>query len=485
MADPLQKRMPGLVFLHLAVVALVSLVAGMLPRPTAWAQAADVCPSGLVWREACPGDHLCVTPAERTKVRAGDKRGCPGCPGGQAPQGGICVQPSTPATTSGAPMASAAAIADPFLGVTGQRSFLIIAPDEFMAALAPLVDHKNATGMPTLAVSIGQLTARFMGADDPEKIKRGIQFAHEHLATRYVMLVGDAHWFPVRFIFFKNFSRSYPNHPNERNLPIDGLYAPSDLYYANLYHHRIVGSSEIQVLPGAFDNWDADSNGRYNEADWGSAPRPDWNNPNPDRVDGYPDVAVARATAHSATDVTTYVNKIIRYETQQSQHSMFTFIADGNYPRAAGLIDPVAAMPHLKNPEAFFLINKPDPAASAHWAANASPESVADKINSSVWVGYLGHGSQHSWDGRGFDRNLVKPSSSNNSLPVVFTDGCETGRFAIEAPFDYEYIDTRGAHHIFAPLRLLIPTIPPFQRSSIKFRGKLGEPIAPVATRCL
>ena len=242
MADPLQKRMPGLVFLHLAVVALVSLVAGMFPRPTAWAQAADVCPSGLVWREACPGDHLCVTPAERTKVRAGDKRGCPGCPGGQAPQGGICVQPSTPATTSGAPMASAAAIADPFLGVTGQRSFLIIAPDEFMAALAPLVDHKNATGMPTLAVSIGQLTARFPGADDPEKIKRGIQFAHEHLATRYVMLVGDAHWFPVRFIFFKNFSRSYPNHPNERNLPIDGLYARATSIMPTSI---IIGSSDL------------------------------------------------------------------------------------------------------------------------------------------------------------------------------------------------------------------------------------------------
>src|ERR1700689_3116747 len=102
---------------------------------------------------------------------------------------------------------------DALLKVTGPRSLLIIAPDEFMAALEPLVAHKNSTGMPTVAVSIAQLTSRFPGVDDPEKIKRGIQYAHEHLGAQYVMLVGDAHWFPVRFTFFKNFSRGYPNHP--------------------------------------------------------------------------------------------------------------------------------------------------------------------------------------------------------------------------------------------------------------------------------
>jgi hypothetical protein len=109
---------------------------------------------------------------------------------------------------------------DPFRDVSGPRPLLIIAPDEFMAALLPLVAHKNSTGMPTLAVSIAELTSRFPGVDDPEKIKRGIQYAHEHLSVQYVMLVGDAHWFPVRFIFFKNFSRGYPKQPAGPWLPI-------------------------------------------------------------------------------------------------------------------------------------------------------------------------------------------------------------------------------------------------------------------------
>jgi Peptidase family C25 len=438
-----------------AAVAIASQAVALLTPVVALAQAGapDTCPIGLVWREANPGDHACVTPEVRAKARTGNARTCPP---DQAPRAdGMCAQTAAPALPPAPadPTTRSNVAQDPFLGMTGPRSFLIIAPDEFMAALEPLVAHKNSTGMPTLAVSIAQLTSRFPGADDPEKIKRGIQYAYEHLGTQYVMLVGDPHWFPVRFIFFKNFSRSYPNHPNERNLPVDGVYAPSDLYYANLYHHRVVHSPDLKVLPGPFDDWDADRTGHYNEADWGisTSARSDWNNPNPDRVDGYPDVAVARATAHSTADVTTYVNKIIRYETQRPQNPLFTFVADGIYPGAAGLVDPVVAKSHLNRPSAFLLINKPDPRASSRWVANSSPADVASKINSSVWVGYLGHGSLNSWDGLGFDRSLVKLTAKNDALPVVFTDGCVTGRFAIEAPFDSDYQDVSGARHRFAP----------------------------------
>ena len=340
---------------------------------------------------------------------------------------------------------------DPFQGIAGTRPFLIIAPTEFMPAILPLVAHKNATGMPTLAVSITDLTSLFPGSDDPEKIKRGIQYAHEHLDTQYVMLVGDAHWFPVRFVFFKNFSRNYPNHPNEPNLPVDGVYAPSDFYYANLYHHRIVRGANVKVQPGPFDDWDADRDGHYNEADWGTSPRSNWNEPNPDKVDGYPDVAVARASAHTVADVTAYVNKIIRYETQRPQNLLFTFVADGIYPSAPRRVDPIVANSHLKYPSVFLQINKPDGSASARWVINASPADVASKVNSSVWVGYLGHGSVKSWDGPGFGRDLVKLTANNDALPIVFTDGCGTGRFAIEAPFDSEYVDVAGIHHKFAP----------------------------------
>jgi Peptidase family C25 len=443
---------------RLAAIAVALQTAAVLAPTVAKAQvvAPAKCPQGLVWREAYPDDYLCVTTQVRAKARAHS------CPPGQVPQAdGTCA--SAPATASSAVPPTPSNVSEvPFLGVSGPRPFLIISPDEFMTALEPLVAHKNSTGVPTLAVSIGQLTSHFPGVDDPEKIKRGIQYAHEQLGTQYVMLVGDPHWFPVRFIFFKNFSRSYPNHPNEPSLPVDGVYAPSDLYYANLYHHKIERWPKLAVSPGPFDDWNADRTGHFNEADWGapSAARTNWNEPNPDWVDGYPDVAVARATAHNAADVTVYVNKIIRYETQKSHTSLFTFVADGNYPGAPRRVDPIVAESHLHFPAAFFQINKPDGTASSRWVVDASPTDVASKINASLWVGYLGHGSLNSWDGPGFGRDLVKLTASNDSLPIVFTDGCVTGRFAIETPFDTEYVDVTGARHKFVPAPGADPKIP-------------------------
>jgi hypothetical protein len=91
-------------------------------------------------------------------------------------------------------------VENPFLDVDSPRWLLIVAPDEFMPALQRLVQHKSQTGMPTVAVSISSLTPFFEGIDGPEVIKRAIQYAHEKLATRYVLLVGDAHRFPLRFL---------------------------------------------------------------------------------------------------------------------------------------------------------------------------------------------------------------------------------------------------------------------------------------------
>ena len=178
-----------------AVAIALQAAAGLAPTATlAQAVAPARCPQGQVWREAYPDDYLCVTPQVRAKARAH------ACPAGQVPQPDGTCAPLPAATTEIAPAPSPVPAVPttrgslsqvPFLGVSGPRPFLIIAPDEFMPALEPLVAHKNSTGMPTLAVSIGQLTSRFPGADDPEKIKRGIQYAYEHLGTQYVMLVGD------------------------------------------------------------------------------------------------------------------------------------------------------------------------------------------------------------------------------------------------------------------------------------------------------
>ena len=56
--------------------------------------------------------------------------------------------------------------------------------------LSSLVDHKNETGMSALAVSLTGLRSSFWGRDDPEIIKRGIQYGYEHLGTNAVRCSG-------------------------------------------------------------------------------------------------------------------------------------------------------------------------------------------------------------------------------------------------------------------------------------------------------
>ena len=335
----------------------------------------------------------------------------------------------------------------------GPAQLLVIAPDEFMAALQPLVTEKNGTNLPTIAVSISSLVPLFRGIDDPETIKNAIQYAHENLSTQYVMLVGDAHCVPVRYYFMHDLSTQYPGNPSV-TIPMDGSYIGSDLYYANLYHHL----SFSPARPGTPDNWDESGNGLYNEGTW-VAPDP-LGATNPDRVDAYPDVAVGRVPAHTAEDVTTFVNKIIQYEFNADLHPIeFTFVADQPYPTADQLTGQVISNSNLMNKITPGQINRlwvENPAGAAPpqgWTSAVTADVVSAAARSS-WVSYIGHGGPHSW---GYAQVVlgdpdVQAIASNNTPPLVFAAGCSTGRFCKIDPFDpdgAEYIDTSGNMHNF------------------------------------
>ena len=352
---------------------------------------------------------------------------------------------------------------------------VIIAPDDFMTALKPLVDHKNATGVSTIAVSISSLSPFFQGVDDQETIKNAIRYAHEVLATTYVMLAGDASKFPVRYQFMRNLSTYYANNyigtllidgnwsvpstfPNafadklsptgfaygtepDLSVPIDGTYIPSDLYYANLYHHPLPANGNTI---GYYDTWDANGNGLYNEGTWLNTA-----NPNPDNVDGFPDVAVGRVTANTAADITAFVYKIIQYENAPPTFAG-TFVADYLYPGATSLSDSIlsnSAQLWANNAPVRAEINLPSGSAPAANWASAQNSVVASSVGQSSWVSYLGHGSSQSWDG-GFDASFVG-QTSGSSLPVVFAIGCSTGQFMIGGPFNGLYMDVSGTQHNF------------------------------------
>jgi hypothetical protein len=117
-----------------------------------------------------------------------------------------------------------AGLVNPFYA-SGPANMVIIAPDDFMTALQPLVDHKNATGVSTIAVSISSLSPFFQGVDDQETIKNAIRYAHEVLGTQDVMLAGDASKFPVRYQFMHGLSTFYANNYTATTQLSDGNWS--------------------------------------------------------------------------------------------------------------------------------------------------------------------------------------------------------------------------------------------------------------------
>jgi len=57
-----------------AVLGGLSIFAAAGPAAAAGAYGPDTCRQGYVWREAFPGDHVCVTPAQRARARHDNAR---------------------------------------------------------------------------------------------------------------------------------------------------------------------------------------------------------------------------------------------------------------------------------------------------------------------------------------------------------------------------------------------------------------------------
>jgi hypothetical protein len=342
-------------------------------------------------------------------------------------------------------------VPNPFSGVAAPISFLVLAPEVFMPALAPLVLHKTQTGMPSFAVSVEDITGFFPGVDSPEQIKRAIQYAYENLSTTYVMLVGDARYFPVRY-WFSQATVYYFN--TSEPIPCDapGDFVQSDLFYASLYHHT---GTYPNMVAGTFDNWDQNGNGLYNESSINGMPTSVQEGPtyNPDNVDGYPDLAVGRVPAGTVQNVIDYVNKIITYETTiaLARHDSLTFtlVADANYDPGAGRTTGLANNSGLtaNSPSAHtnYLLYNGETAVPNYTMVTAA--QLAALAGTSNWVSYIGHGWYGTWDNFG-DSN-VQGTQNLTGLPVVFAAACKSGSFTIMPPWDFNdnnnYTDVTGA----------------------------------------
>jgi hypothetical protein len=301
---------------------------------------------------------------------------------------------------------------------------LIISPNAFMQTVEPLVGHKNAHGVDTLAVSLDEIYQStyfpVQGRDCAEEIKYFIKEAVEEWGIRYVMLVGGRHsglfqekwWLPVRYVQLddkSSWEQSYL----------------SDLYFADIY-----------TANGDFSSWDSNDNGIYGE--WRGSRAEDAD------IDLRADVFVGRLACRNKFEVKLMVDKIIFYENNtygQSWFNKMLCIAGDTYP---AVLNPLWEGNEGELGTQRAIDWMPGFTPIKLWASLGTftgPDDVIDAV--SEGCGFLffdGHGSPMSWATHApnstewIDGLTVwqMPSLNNKGMyPVCVVGGCHNSQFNI------------------------------------------------------
>ncbi|NOX90151.1 MAG: T9SS type A sorting domain-containing protein [Calditrichaeota bacterium] len=151
--------------------------------------------------------------------------------------------------------------------------YVIITAESLKPALQPLAEWKTRRGVPTVIRTLSWIRQNFPnGVDDAERMRNFIRWSYSKRGTRYVLLAGDTELIPTRIIHTGDFTFA------------------ADYYFADLD-----------------GTWNADQDDTFGEA--------------PDKVQGYPEVYVARIPAMTPEDADRFVTKLFQYEKLDSVRS--------------------------------------------------------------------------------------------------------------------------------------------------------------------
>jgi hypothetical protein len=306
---------------------------------------------------------------------------------------------------------------------------LIITPLEFQDELLPLKQFKDATCRPTEIVTLEHIYSHYTGADKAEQVKKCIADYEENYNIQYVLLVGDADKLPMRYFYLKR----------ENTTHVGWLqYYLTDHYYADLYDSG-----------GGFCTWDSDGDGIYGEIlDYDNDGTYEYN----DGIDFSFDVVVGRIPVHTGTEVTTYVNKVISYETGVSFDDawfkkilLVTGTGDWVYPEDPDTWDEeqnddIAAEMATAGFSSVKLYHT-NPAGSTY----PNPGNINDNLNDGVgFMNVISHGNEFSWGVYDVRTNMA--GLTNDDKPaIVYSFGCSTAKVGPIAAAN-PYIDISGIY---------------------------------------
>ena len=292
-----------------------------------------------------------------------------------------------------------------FTEMEDEYDLLILTPSVFEDSLGPLVDHKNAHGFHSLAITLDDIYNDIYfsvdGFDEAEEIKKFLYQAFSQWGVEYVLLVGNINKLPIRETYLGS--------------GVNEMSPLTDLYYADLCFGN-----------GSFCSWDSNNNGVYGEA---------WHGSNNDLVDLYPDIYIGRLACSTNKEVQTVVEKIITYEENAYGSDWAnTFILAGgdthtgfnNFPEGELLLETIKDLtPELDH----IMLRTSDETYTA--------ESLNENINTGAgFVCYAGHGfeiglSTHPLNSDEWvDYTFLDLFNLRNTgkYPIVVFDACLTAR---------------------------------------------------------
>jgi len=305
---------------------------------------------------------------------------------------------------------------------------LILADQNDLEILQPLKEHKDWSGMSAYIQSWQNLDQmyKYQGNDSPERIKMGIARYDWAAETDYVMLVGDADKFPMR----------YTMTDRATEVAYNRAFYSGDLYYADLYE------SDRQTL----ESWDMNQNGYYGELHGETIT----GTVNIDQVDLNPDIAVGRIPANTQGEIQNYIEKVITYENNAYQADWakralsVTTIDWQNY----FCQDTETIASSFLSGYSFTKLYQPGNAACP---VTDFPTSTT--INNTINLGagftmYMGHGSDYGWQIPTDEyRYEDLPSLTNTTMPtIMFGMACSTAQYTTDPPYA-PYTDVNGVHH--------------------------------------
>ncbi len=305
--------------------------------------------------------------------------------------------------------------------LTEGGDYIIVTHPDFVDALKPLVEKRQAEGLRVVVVTTEQVFDAYSnGRPEPQGIKDFLYEAYRNWpapAPRFVLLVGDA-------------SYDYRDH-------LHGKF--KDLVPTFLLDTTYVGET-------ASDNW---------FVRFGSDPE-----------DYRPSMAIGRLPAQNVDQVKAMVDKIVRYEQAApggDWRSRALLVADDDEQTFATMSDILASdyLTHTYQVEKVYIGQTPDPNAAVLRALN-------DGVS---FVNYVGHGSLDVWGAEKAlkSADLAKIDNTDGHWPLLVTMTCLTGYF------HHPNADSLGELLLRAPDKGIVAAFVPTSESITSHQQPLAE----------